>query len=398
MFGGKTVKKRLWWGIGVVLILGLAYGAWWIWGRPQGPLAVKAGAVAPISMQEEVYATGSVVPVSRQEVRVLSPGRVSKVAVKVGDSVKAGQILVTMDTTLADAQVTQAKTNVEAAQTNVNTVQTNLDELNKAQSASTSIATSENSQLPGYIGGQNSTSLVNPVSPSAITQAEGTLAQSKAALKQAQETLKVTQVQQGQMFYKAAIAGTVLEVNAQDGNLSPAQQPLVVVADLAQMNVEARLNEVDAGKVQLGLKVTVTSKALGNTSVQGTVAQIGLEAVSQASVQGNASPTVGVKIRLDQVPARLKPGSSVSMKIIVATKKGVLAVPQEALFQEGSKNYVYRVQGGSLHKAEVMIGIGNDTHQEISSGLKDGDLVVLNPSNQLSEGLPVTPDTGSGGA
>jgi HlyD family secretion protein len=298
------VKKSLWWGIGIVFVLALAYGVWWVWGRNQGPVKVKAIAVAPISMQEEVYATGNLVPVSRQEVRVLNPGLVKKVAVKVGDSVKAGQILVTLDT---------------------------------------------------------------------------------------------TPTQQGQMTYKATIAGTVIEVNAQEGNLSSLQQPLVIVADLVQMNVETQLNEVDVGKVQLGGKATVTSKVLGNTSVQGTIDQIALEAVSQPSVQGNALPTVGVRIHLDQVPAGLKPGSTVSMQIIVATKKGVLAVPQEALFQEGSNNYVYSIQGGSVHKTEVKIGIGNDTQQEISSGLKAGDLVVLNPSNQLSEGLLVTPDTGSGG-
>ena len=349
MFGGKDVKKRLWWGIGILLILVSAFGVWWIWGRAQSTLKVKAGAVASISMQEDVYATGSVVPVSRQEVVVLNPGRVAKVAVKVGDSVKAGQILVTLDTTLEDAQVAQAQANVEAAQTNVDAAQS-------------------------Y-----------------------TLAQSKAALKQAQETLKVAQAQQGQMVYKASIAGTVLEVNVQAGNISPVQQPLVLVADLSQMNVEAQLNEVDAGKVQLGGKVTVTSKVLGNTSVQGTIVEIAPEAVSQPSVQGNASPTVRVKIRLDQVPVGLKPGFTVSIQIIVATKEGVLAVPQEALFQEGSKNYVYQIEGGRLLKTEVTVGIGNDTHQEIISGVKVGDVVVLNPSNQLAPGLPVTPDTGSGG-
>lgn len=370
------MNKRLWWGIGILLILALACGVWWIWGRSQGPLRLKAGAASPITMQEEVYATGSVVPVSRQEVSVLNPGRVAKVAVKVGDSVQVGQILVSMDTTLADAQVAQAKANVEAAQTNVNTAQTNLDELKKVQ---------------------NSISPINPVNEGSITQAEGTLAQSKAVLKQAQETLKVAQVQQGQMIYKAAIAGTVIEVNAHDGNLSPVQQSLVIVADLSQMNIEAQLNEVDAGKVQLGRKVTVTSKVMGNTSVQGTIAEIALEAVSQPSVQGNASPTVGVKIRLDQVPAGLKPGFNVNIQIIVATKEGVLAVPQEALFQEGSKNYVYQIEGGRLLKTEVKVGIGNDTHQEITFGLKAGDLIVSNPSDQLSQGLLVTPDTGSGG-
>jgi HlyD family secretion protein len=401
------VRKRLWWVIGVLVILALAYSGWWIWGKPQRPLKVKAGVVAPIAMQEEVYAAGSVVPVSRQEVVVLNPGRVSKVAVKVGDSVQVGQTLVTLDTTLVDAQVAQAKSNVEAAQTNVNTAQAYLDELKKAQSVSAaslsasasaiSGAGNVNSLLPGYTGEQNSTSLVSSVSPSTIRQAEGTLAQSQAALKQAQKTLKLAQVQQEQMTYKSAIDGTVLEVNVQDGNPSPVQKPMAIVADLSQMDVEAQLNEVDAGKVQLGRKVTVTSKVLGNTSVQGTIAQIAPEAVSQPSIQGNTSPTVGVKIRLDQVPALLKPGFTVTIQIIVATKEGVLAVPQEALFQEVKQNYVYRIQGGSLHKTEVKIGIGNDTYQEITSGLNAGELVVLNPSNQLSQGLAVTPDTGSGG-
>ena len=354
------------------MVLALVLGGWWAWGKAQGPLKVKAGTVAPISMQEDVYATGSVVPVSRQEVMVLTPGLVSKVAVKVGDLVKVGQILVTLDSTLEDAQVAQAKANVEAAQTNVDTAQSSLNDARTSQ--------------------------LSPVSSGTITQAEGVLAQSKAALKQAQEALKVAQVQQGQKVYKASIAGTVLEVNAQEGNISPVQQPLIVVANLAQMNVEAQLNEVDAGKVQPGRKVNVTSRVLGNTSVQGTIVEIAPEAVSQLSAQGNASPTVGVKIRLDKVPAELKPGFTVSIQIILATKEGVLAVPQEALFQEGSKNYVYQIKVGRLLKTEVKVGIGNDTHQEITSGLKVGDLVVLNPSSQLEQGSSVTSDTGSGGS
>jgi len=396
------VTKRLWWMIGaMLLVLALALGVWWFWGRPQGPLKVKAGVVAPISMQEDVYATGSVVPVSSQEVRVLTPGRVAKVSVKVGDAVQVGQTLVTMDTTLVDAQVAQAKVGVEAAQTVVNTAQASLDELKKAQSAASAASLSSNdtnSLLPKFMGSGNNAPRESLVSPSAIRQAEGALAQSKVALKQAQEVLKVAQVQQGQLIYKAGMAGTVLEVNAQEGNLSSVQLPLVVVADLSQLNVEAQLNEVDAGKIRVGGKVTISSKMLGSTTVPGTIAEISPTAVSKPSVQGNSTPTVGVKIRLDKAPVELKPGFTVSIEIVVATKEGILAVPQEALFQEGNKNYVYLIQAGRLEKTEVTIGIGNDTHQEITSGLKSGDQVVLNPSTDFSEGMPVTPEVGSAGS
>ena len=384
----------------MLLVLALALGVWWFWGRPQGPLKVKAGVVSPISMQEDVYATGSVVPVSSQEVRVLTPGRVAKVAVKVGDAVQVGQTLVTMDTTLVDAQVAQAKVGVEAAQTVVNTAQAGLDELKKAQSAASSASLSSNetnSLLPKFMSSGNNAPPESLVSTSAIRQAEGALAQSKAALKQAQEVLKVAQVQQGQLIHKAGMAGTVIEVNAQEGGLSSGQLPLVVVADLTLLNVEAQLNEVDAGKIRVGGKVTVSSKMLGNTTVPGTIAEIAPTAVSKPSVQGNSAPTVGVKIRLDKAPVELKPGFTVSIEIVVATKEGILAVPQEALFQEGNKNYVYLIQAGRLEKTEVTIGIGNDTHQEITSGLKSGDQVVLNPSTDFSEGMQVAPEVGSAG-
>lgn len=391
----------------MLIVLALALSVWWFWGRPRSPLQVKAEVVKQISMQENVLATGSVVPVSSQELRVLTPGRVAKLAVKVGDTVQAGQTLVAMDTTLADAQVAQAKGNVEAAQTAVNTAQANLDELKKAQAAASSASLAADnsaagagglsSLLPSFSNGQSGNSQEGVVSPVVITQAEGVLAQAKAALKQAQEMLKVAQVQQGQLIYKASLGGTVIEVNAQEGSLSSVQQPLVVVADLSQLNVEAQLNEVDAGKVQLGGKVSVSSKMLGDSSVQGTIAEIAPTAVANPSVQGNTTPTVGVKIRLDKAPLELKPGFTVTIEILVATKEGILAVPQEALFQEGNKNYVYKIQAGRLEKTEVKLGIGNETHQEITSGLMVGDQVVLNPANDLAEGMQVIPEAGSGG-
>jgi RND family efflux transporter, MFP subunit len=407
--------------MGIFVLLALGVGVWWmIWGRVQGPLKVKAVAVTSTSMQENVYATGSVVPVSRQDVRVLTPALVAKVGVKVGDSVQAGQTLVNLDTTLADAQVAQAKASVEAAQTSVSSAQSNLNEVKKAQSVlstmnslsaqNSGVGTGANndaaknagnagSQISGLNPDQqlNRTPQVSSISSGTVQQAEGVLAQSSSALKQAQEALKAAQVQQEQLTYKSAISGTVLQVNAQSGNLSPAQQPLVSVADLSQMNVEAQLNEVDAGKVQLNRKVKVTSRVLGSTSLQGTVTQIAPEAVTGLNAQGNTSPTVGVKIHLDQAAKVLKPGYTVSLQIIVATKQGTLAVPLEALFQEGSKNYVYLIQNGQLLKKEVQVGIGNETQQEVTAGLKAGELVVLNPSTQLEQGMQVTPDLGSEG-
>jgi HlyD family secretion protein len=226
-------------------------------------------------------------------------------------------------------------------------------------------------------------------------QAEAAVSQAQAMLQQANEGLKVAQAQRAQNVYTASIAGTVLELNAQDGSMAPLQSPLVVVGDLSKLQVSAQLNEVDAGKVQLGQKVKITSKVLG-TSPAGTISEIAPQAVSKASVQGNTPPSVGVKIDLQNVPPELKPGFTVDLNIATASKDNFLAIPQEALFQEGGKSFVFQVINNILSKTEVSLGVANETLQEITSGLKAGDLVVLNPTAQLANGLPVTLDSGSG--
>ena len=424
------MKKRVWWGLGTVLLVALATVGWWLGTGNQKPLSVSTETVKPVTMQENLYATGDVVPDSRQQVQAVSSGLVSKVAVKTGDSVKQGQLLVSLDSTLADAQVAQAQANVDAAQASVNAAQTSVKAAQKSLSNSSgsvpeisvypqssqapqsaqaaqasqnapdtqSTQVSQNSQ-PEQVAQVSQASQVSQVSQTLqVSQAEETLAQAKAALTQAQEALHVAQVQKDQLNYKAVLSGTVLEVNAEAGSLAPVQQPLVVVADLTRLNVVVQLNEIDAGKVRTGGKVTVTSKTLGNAAVTGVIENIAPEAVVQLNAQANSSPTVEMTIRLDKAPSTLKPGYNVNVQAVVATKKGVLAVPQEALFQVGDNNYVYRIQDGRLQKAEVGIGIGDNTNQEITSGLKTGDLIVVNPSSQLSEGMRVTSQQGSGGA
>ncbi|AHF07901.1 efflux RND transporter periplasmic adaptor subunit [Desulfitobacterium metallireducens] len=402
-------KKWAWSIVSVAILLGVIFSAWWFVRTPAG-VKVKVAAVENTSIQQEVYASGTVAPVQQQQVALMAPSKVAKVYVHTGDTVKSGQTLVQMDTTLADAQVAQAKAGVNTAQTNLSVAQKNLDSIKGVQVASvmSQIASSgtppvlqNSSSIPTVEVPMNSTVSAsdNPIqqgSDSALQQAEAAVSQAQAMLQQAQEGLKVAQAQRAQNVYVASIAGTVLELNAQDESMAPLQTPLVVVGDLSKLQVSTQLNEVDAGKVQLGQKVRVTSKVLGTTPIAGAISEVAPQAVSKVSVQGNTPPSVGVKIDLDNVPPELKPGFTVDLNIATASKDNILAIPQEALFQEGGKSFVFQVVNKILKKTEVSLGIANDTLQEITSGLKAGDLVVINPTAELANGLPVTLDMGSG--
>jgi len=405
------VSKRIIWGISaLVLTSAVALGAWWTLSKGSEGAKVRVAIASPSAIHQEVYTTGTVTPLAKQEIRVISPSKVTKVLVKVGDTVNVGQTLVQMDTTLADAQVAQAQASVNTAQSNVSAALANLEAIKNTQKIGIA-STGSTSMLQGIPQGNTIDIPMNgqagPLgnvtegsgsgqAAAAMKQAEASVSQAQAMLKQAQEGLKIAKVQRDQNNYTSSLKGTVLEVNAQEGNMASVQVPLVVIADLSSLRIEAQLNEVDAGKVQVGQKVNISSKAVGEVAISGTVAEIAPQAVSKVSVQGNSPPSVAIGVNLDTVPKTLKPGFTVSLKILTASKEGVLAIPQEALFQESGKNYVFRVVNLKLEKTEISIGIVNETLQEIISGLQAGDLVVLNPTSQLTSGMSVQVDMGSG--
>lgn len=356
-------RQTLWWIAAVVLIGAVGLMVWAAMPEEE-PKEVKTALTNRVAIQQLVYATGTVRPVTRQEIRALSLGKVTKVYVKAGDTVGVGQTLIQLDTATADAQVAQAQAGVDVAQANLDAAKLSLE--------------------------------AAKLNPAGGKQAEIAVVQGDAALKQAKANLKMAQTQRTQLTLKADIAGTVTEVNVETGGLASSQMPLAVVSDLNRLEVRAQLNEVDAGKVKLGQQVKVTSQAVKGETVDGKVTSIAPEAKPGSGLQGSSAPVVDIAINLDKVPAGLKPGFTVNLEIMVAQKEGALVIPQEALFQEINKSFVYRVIDGKLAKTEINLGLSTEVYQEALTGLNEGDVVVINPSPDFFDGMPVKPVPGSG--
>jgi len=165
----------------------------------------------------------------------------------------------------------------------------------------------------------------------------------------------------------------------------------VAVATLIteQKIAEISLNEVDAAKIKIGQKTTLTFDALPEVSISGKVIEIDtVGTVSQGVV------SYGVKIALDIDNDQIKSGMSVAADIIVDAKTDVLVLPNSAVKSQGGVYYVELVEadeklsqqllanvsGVILPKSPtsqpVEVGLSNDTSTEIVSGLKEGDIVV----------------------
>ncbi len=143
-----------------------------------------------------------------------------------------------------------------------------------------------------------------------------------------------------------------------------------------QKLAEITLNEVDVAKVKEGQKVTLTFDAVEGLSISGEVAEVDtLGTVSQGVV------TYKIKIGFDTQDERVKPGMSLSAAIITDVKQDALLAPNSAVKSQGDARYVeVMADNNTTRRQTVEVGLSNDTITEITSGLKEGEKIVVRTS------------------
>lgn len=189
-------------------------------------------------------------------------------------------------------------------------------------------------------------------------------------------------------YIYAPFEGVISEVKIEKGDSVSSGQVLASIIT-PQKIAEISLNEVDAAKVNVGQKATLTFDALPEVSISGKVIEV--DVIGQVS-QGVVS--YGVKIAFDTEEEQVKPGMSVTADIITEAKQDVLVLPNSAVKFQGGSYYVELVEADEQFSQQLLanvsgtilpnppksqtveIGLSNDLSTEIISGLKEGDIVV----------------------
>lgn len=179
-------------------------------------------------------------------------------------------------------------------------------------------------------------------------------------------------------------SGTVASVSAKVHDTASSGTTLASVIT-TQKIAELSLNEVDAAKLKLGDKATLTFDAIDGLTLTGSIAEIDpVGTVSQGVV------SYDIKITFDAQDERVKPGMTVNAAIITASKTDVLTVPASAIKTVGGQSVVQIFEpalsdtGGTQGVASkalptsvpVEVGISDDTTTEITSGLTEGEQIV----------------------
>jgi len=365
------------------LLLAAAYGGYRFLQREK-PIAITVIPVAKGLVEATVANTraGTVKARHRAKLAPAIGGQIATLDVHRGDSVRKGQVLLSLwnDDVRAELQLSREETAAAEVLARKACLEADyakrdsrrLNELLKKKSASASLA----------------------------DKAATTAAASRAACKGARIQVAVSrakvdtvQAQLDKTILRAPFAGIVAEINGEIGEFitpSPtgvATLPAIDLIDLKDLYVTAPIDEMDAARIRPNMRVRISLDAFPKRKFDGMVLRIAPYVLERAKQARTVEVECG--FRAADRPENLLAGYSADVEIILARHDKALRLPAEALLEDGS---VYVVDGatGRLQKRKVEIGLANWQFVEIKSGLLPGERVVASAAaSSLADGVLV---------
>jgi len=367
-----------------VLAFGLYRGL-----RPQ-PVVVAVKTVERGVVEETVANTraGTVKACHRSKLAPQIGGEVERLPVRKGDHVKAGAILMELwnDDLRAQLQLAESQVRADAARADQSCLtadlaardadrMTHLFDQHVADEQSRDRAESD-----------------RQTTAAACVAARASSEESKSRVTVARAALEKT-------ILRAPFDGVVAELNGEVGEVvipSPPGIPTPPAIDLIEegcLYVSAPIDEVDARRVTPGLPARVTLDAYPGRTLDGKVRRVApyvLDVEKQARTR---------EVEVDVLDARafpdVVPGYSADLEVILDHRDGVLRVPAEAISGE---KHVLVLAGGRLEDREIATGLANWQFVEVTSGLKEGELVVVSLDRTgVKAGAIATAERGEGG-
>jgi HlyD family secretion protein len=186
---------------------------------------------------------------------------------------------------------------------------------------------------------------------------------------------------------RATMAGTVTEMNLKVFDMVTSGGQIAKVEDLEKLIVKTYIAEYDISKLTLGMPVKVSGYSAGDQTFDGKIDKIASSAGAQNSQSSERSVMVTIEI-VEKAP--FLPNFTADLSIRYARTEEALLVPYETLLQEGDDYFVLKITDKVISKIPVSLGIQSDIEVEIRSDLlNEGDLIVVNPTLELTDGLVV---------
>jgi HlyD family secretion protein len=288
-----------------------------------------------------VTATGNLEPRNQVDIGSELSGTIRNVAVDVNDTVKAGQMLATLDTSRLQAQVLQAQSSLASAEARV------LQAVAASKEARANYARLQ--KVRELSGNKLPSQQDMDVGESAVARAEGEEAAARAAVAQARANLDAVKTDLGKTDIRSPINGVVLVRSVEPGSTVAAslQAPVLftLAEDLKKMELHVAVDEADIGSVQVGQQAMFTVDAFPNRQFHATITRVDFasnntqKSTSNSSSQGSGASsatstgvvTYETVLEVDNSDLLLRPGMTATAEIVTTNIQGATLVPNAAL-------------------------------------------------------------------
>lgn len=326
---------------------------------------------------DSIMASGNLVFNTQVQLRSEVTGRVDKIFVQEGQGVKQGDMLMRLDTTAFESEVTRSKAILRATEIEI--------KHNKARLANLERQLKRQKDLYDVgLGNQESYENIESARDLAKIDIESRI----ESYNQAQASLQIAQDRLSKSVFRAPMSGLLASVNIKEGETVIAGttniigSDLMLVADPSAILAELRVDETDIASIKLNQKANIYAAAYPNKPFSGTVINIGTSAKNQAGSQGLSFK---VKVLLDTTERQLYAGMSCRAEIATSIAENGLKLPIEAIQKEDDKTFVWRLNSdNTVSKIAVTVGISSDIEQAITDGLNEGDKIVIGPARPVS--------------
>jgi HlyD family secretion protein len=201
--------------------------------------------------------------------------------------------------------------------------------------------------------------------------------------REAQSVVERTSSAIRQMNITAPRAGTVVymtnwrgEKKKEGDNVWKAER-IIEIPDLARMKAEGEVDEVDAGRVAVGQRVTLRLDAHPDEEFKGTITTAGRTVQRKKGTQ-DPLKVLRVEIELDRTdPVRMRPGMRFQGTIELGRVKSAVLIPRESIFLGPNGPFVYRRGSIGVDQVSVKLGRENDKLVQVINGISQGDRVLV---------------------
>lgn len=389
---------------------------------------VEVEPVQKRDLSDTISLKGSIAGISSTNVTSKAVSEITSLNVQVGDIVKEGDVLATLDSASIEEKITdleksisnaQAVDNINSQQTKTTVDQAIADQATALEAAEKAIAQAEDNfnaaqiaydknpgdeTFPALLSAQRA---VEDARDSYDKTVEDTnraienarvqmqLDQYKDSDSTAKDTLADLKEQLADCEIKAPCGGVVTAVNVRVGDINAEKVTILTIEDTSALKLVATVPEADILKLQEGMKATVTADATGEETITGTVSRV-VRVKSSGGTDG-AAGGYSVEIAVDN--KELLVGMEAKAKVMIKEKGEVLAIPYDLIqYDENGNAFVLVAEGnadGSATAVKKSIEVGEevDYYTEITGGdLKEGDKLIYDYTFTTVEGATFAPE------